>query len=104
MVPFVALKATLTGGTKIVVEGTALSELCVISAVTVELPPGVVGLGEALVPSTIQGLESSTPVLPANTRVPLAVAPHPAPPAPGPKLQPHQLFSTSIVALFPAAT
>src|SRR5205085_9488166 len=104
MLPFVAPKLTGIGGKKTVIEGTAPTELCVMSAVTEVCPPGGIGLGEALILSTSQGLASSMPVLPANTSVPLVVPLQPAPPVPGPKLQPHQVFSTSMVALLPAAT
>src|SRR6266567_4148482 len=57
-----------------------------MSAVTVELPPGAIGFGEALVPSTIQGVKSATP----------ETASQPA--LPGPALQPHQLFSSLTLA------
>src|ERR1043165_6064743 len=93
----VAENATATGGTNMVSEGTTLSELWVMSAVIEEVPPGVIWFGDAVVPRMIHGFESSVPVLPANTRVPLVVPEQPVPPAPGPKLQPHQLFSTSMV-------
>ena len=86
IVPLVALHATGIFGTTLggVFPRAAAAELCVMSAVIVDVPPAGTGLGEALVPSTIQGLELSTPVLPANTRVPLVVAAQPAPVAPGP--------------------
>ena len=103
MVPLVAEKLTPTCGTNVGPETKTLSEFLVRSAVTVEFAPGVVGFGAAVVPSTIQGLLSSTPVFPAKTSVPLVVPLHPAPVAPGPKLQPHQLFSTLMVALLPVA-
>src|SRR6185503_14000572 len=54
MLPFVAVKLTATCGTKVVTEGATLSELRVMSAVTVELSTGGIGFGEALVPRTIQ--------------------------------------------------
>src|ERR1700704_1964139 len=85
--PSVAEKATPTGGTKVVSDGTALSELWVMSAVTVEVPPGVIWFGDALTPRTIHGLKSRP--------APDAVS-QPVPP--GPALQPHQLFWTSIVS------
>jgi len=83
-VPSVAENATATGGTNMVSEGTTLSELWVMSAVIDEVPPGVIWFGDAVVPRIIHGLESSVPVLPAKTRVPLVVPEQEAPPAPGP--------------------
>src|ERR1043165_3548071 len=62
--------------------GVALSELKVISVLTVELPSGAIVLGIAEARSTIHGLKS-TPA-PVTT---------PQPTLFGPALQPHQLFS-----------
>src|SRR5437763_2725880 len=82
--PFVALKLMgVSGGAG---AGTTLSELCVMSAATFDVPPGAIELGVAEAASTNQGLKS--------TPVPVT-APQPA--LPGPALQPHQLFSMSEV-------
>src|SRR5262245_56271078 len=81
-VPWVEPKPTPTCGTNSVNEGTALSELWVISPVTVVLPPGAIGFGLALMPSTIHGSKSAP--------VPVTAL---QPALPGPALQPHQLFS-----------
>src|SRR5262252_6485965 len=88
--PFVALKVTPTGGTKVVTEGATALELMVMSAVTVEFSSGGIGFGAALTPRTIHGLASrfAAPV-PFNASQPAL---------PGPALQPHQLFSISIVS------
>src|SRR5689334_19553139 len=69
--------------------GTTASEFFVMSAVTVEFPPGVIGLGEALMPRTIHGLKSAPEPVTA-----------PQPELPGPALHPHQLFSRFTVSLF----
>src|SRR6266481_2951215 len=70
-------------------EGTAVSEFCVMSASSVDMPNALMVLGVAEVRSTIHGLKSaSAPV----------TAPQPA--LPGPALQPHQLFSRSRIRLF----
>src|ERR1043166_3356150 len=60
-VPCVAEKPTGVAGMKPLAEVSAASELWVRSAVTVEVPPGVIGLGEAETPRTSQGLKSVTP-------------------------------------------
>src|SRR4030095_6389636 len=93
-ITLVALKVTPTGGTLGGGVSVALAEFCVMSAVTVEVAPGVVGFGDALVVSLIHGLPSrlAAPVPPSPFGVP--VQPEPTPP--GPKLQPHQLFSRLI--------
>src|SRR5664279_3418063 len=69
--------------------GATASELCVMSAVRVDVPNALIVLGEAEVRSTIQGLKSAP--------VPVTA---PQPVLPGPALQPHQLFSRSRVRLF----
>ena len=79
--PLVALKDTGISGTG-PPAGVAAAELCVISAVTVESPPGVVGFGEALVPSTIHG-SASTAAVPLRP-IPFGADEQPAPPVPGP--------------------
>src|SRR5262245_26739009 len=84
IVPFDAVKAAFGKGSAVTPPGTTLSELCVMSAVTVELPPGPTELGTALTPRTIQGLKSAPAPFTA-----------PQPVLPGPALQPHQLFSRS---------
>src|ERR1043165_4243433 len=88
--PCVAEKPTGVAGMKPLAEVSEPSELCVKSAVTVEVPPGVIGFGEAETPRTSQGLKSVV-----AAPVPVTES-QPAPP--GPALQPHQLFSTSIVS------
>ena len=62
-----ALKVTPTGGTLGGGASVAASEFRVMSAVTVEVPPGVVGFGDALVVNTIHGLASrlAAPVPPS---------------------------------------
>src|SRR3954471_14002657 len=51
IVPLVAPKLTATCGMKVDTDGTALAELCVMSAVTVDEPPGPIEAGEALTPN-----------------------------------------------------
>ena len=77
-VPCVAVKFTPTWGTKSTAEARTLAELCLMSAVTVVVPPGPIGLGEALVPKTIQGFERAVPVWlsqPAGARPGIAAPP-----------------------------
>ena len=93
MVPSVAVKLTGVGGT--VFEGISVSEFCVRSAATVDMPFCGIEFGAALTPSTGRGLafRLAAPVPPSPFGVPL----HPAPPVPGPKLQPHQLSPSPTV-------
>ena len=81
MVPWVALHATGVGGNVPEPDVFTASELILMSAVTVELPPCGIGLGDALTPSCSHGLKSAVPVTVSQ------------PALPGPALQPHQLFS-----------
>ena len=55
-----------------------LFELWVMSAVTVLMPPGVIGFGDALIWSTIHGSASTVPL--PLLKMPLAVPEHPARP------------------------
>jgi hypothetical protein len=71
---------------------STLDELNVTSAVMVEDPPGRTEVGEVLEFNTRNGLAATVPA------TPLGVAAQPAPPAPGPKLHPHQLFVAVMVA------
>jgi hypothetical protein len=82
MVPLVAVNDAFGNGRVVTPTGTTVSELCVMSAVTVEVPPALIDAGDALTPRTIHGLKSAP--------VPLTA---PQPVLPGPALQPHQLFS-----------
>jgi hypothetical protein len=82
IVPLVAVNEAFGSGKVVTPGGETAFELNLMSAVTVELPPGGIGFGEALTPRTIHGL-LSTPVP--------ETAPQPV--FPGPALQPHQLFS-----------
>src|SRR2546423_11602115 len=70
-------------------KGDTLSELNVMSVLTVELPSGGMVSGVAEARSTIHGLKSAP--------VPVTA---PQPVLPGPALQPHQLFSRSRSRLF----
>src|SRR4051794_11164974 len=74
--------------------GFVLSELNVMSVLTVELPNAGIVFGVALARSTIQGLKSAVPVTALQ------------PALPGPALQPHQLFSAVTIpsTLFKPAT
>src|SRR5262249_15725268 len=89
ILPFVALNAAFGKGRAVTPIGTTLSELCVMSAVIVEVPPAVIEFGDAVTPSLIHGLKSA--LLPMTT---------PQPVLPGPALHPHQLFSRFGVRLF----
>src|SRR5262252_9721647 len=82
MLPFVAVKNALGNGKPVTPAGTAASELCVMSAVTVELFNAGIEFGTAVTPSTIHGSKSAPEPL---------TTPQPA--LPGPALHPHQLFS-----------
>jgi hypothetical protein len=81
IVPLVAVNAAFGNGRVATPDGTLLSELCVMSAVTVEVPPDATEAGDALTLSLIHGLKSA---------VPLTVS---QPVLPGPALHPHQSFS-----------
>ncbi len=70
-------------------EGINPSELCVRSAVTVDVPPGIIEFGAAVTVSTSHG--SKTALVPVT-------APHPN--CPDQHCQPHQLFSKLTVWLF----
>src|SRR5438128_8699729 len=74
--------------------GIALSELKVMSVLTVELPPAEIVFGVAEARSVIHGSKSAVPVTALQ------------PALPGPALQPHQLFSavTTPSTLFKPAT
>jgi hypothetical protein len=94
IVPSIPPKLTAVSGTKVVIDGTAASELWVISVVIVDVLPNPIVPGDALMPSTSQGLKSTVPRTPSQ------------PVLPGPALQPHQLFSAVTVPsmLFRPAT
>ena len=80
IVPFVALHRETGIFGKGPPAGLVGTELVVISAVIVELPPMPIDEGKAVALSTIQGAKLAG----------AATVSHPVPP--GPALQPHQLF------------
>src|SRR5436190_10720005 len=82
MLPLVAVNEAFGNGSVVSPAGVPAFESCVMSAVTVEVPPGEIEAGEALASSTIHGSKSAP--------VPVTV---PQPVCFGPALQPHQLFS-----------
>jgi hypothetical protein len=71
---------------------SALAELNVTSAVMVEDSPGSIKVRVVRDVNTRNGLAATVPA------TPLGVPAQPAPPAPGPKLHPHQLFVAVMVA------
>src|SRR6185503_10686703 len=87
MFPFVAENCASGNGTVVMVSAPA--DVSVMSAVTVDEPPGVTDVGEAVTPRIIHGSKSA----PVPTTAPQPVLP-------GPALQPHQFFSRSTVWLF----
>src|SRR5215831_14353517 len=87
--PLVLVKAASGSGNEVTPVGIALAESCVMSAVTVEVPFGLIGFGAALTFSWMRGSKSApVPFTP----------PHPV--LFGPALQPHQLSLRLGVALF----
>ena len=68
------------------------SELIVRSAVAVDEPPGPIAAGDAAALKARYGVAVTDPDTPFGTPGVPKHPPSTGPPAPGPKLQPHQLF------------
>src|SRR3954470_24818453 len=70
IVPWVALNATGIDGSVPAPDVSSVSELCVMSAVTFDVPPASIVPGTALTPSCSHGLKSADPVTASQPALP----------------------------------